>query len=72
MASHIPVRGFGNKVSVASEFLNLNLYIDSVDNQGPTTAKLAIEVYITDNLKANILMGTSILKAHRILLDLGT
>ena len=72
MASYIPVRGFSNKVSAASEFLDLNLYIDSVDNQGPTTAKLAIEVHITDNLKANMLMGTGVLKAHGILLDLGT
>ena len=31
-----------------------------------------IEIYITDNLKANILIGTGVLKVYRILLDLGT
>ena len=72
MASHIPVHGFGNKVSASLEFLDINLYIDSIDDQGPATTKLAIEVHITDNLKANMLVGTSVLKAYGILLDLDT
>ena len=72
MASHIPVRGMGNKVSATSEFLSLDLFIDGVDDQGPATAKIKMEVHITDNLRANMLVGTGVLKTHGILLDLGT
>ena len=72
MASQIPVRGFGNKVSAALEFLTLDVFINGVDNKGPATAKLTMEVHLAENLKANILVGIGVLNAHGILLDLGT
>ena len=72
MPSHIPVHSFGNKVSAAAEFLDIDIYIDGADSQGPVVAKLTMEVYIIDNLKANMLVGTGVLKAYRILLNLGT
>ena len=72
IAFYIPVYGFGNKVLIFLKFLNINLYIDSVDDQGPVIVKLIIEVYIINNLKTNILIGTSIFKVYKILLDLGT
>jgi len=72
MSSHVPVRGFGNKVSKASEFLNLNVFMDGTDELGPATAKVTMEVHVVDHLKANILVGTSVLNAHGISLDLGT
>ena len=72
MASHIPVHSFGNKVSAASEFLNLDVFINGVDDRGPATAKITMEVHLAENLKANMLMGTGVLNVHGILLDLGT
>jgi hypothetical protein len=72
MSSHIPVRGFGNKVSTASEFLSLDVFMEGIDELGPATAKITMEVHIVDHLKANVLVGTGVLNAHGISLDLGT
>ena len=59
-------------MSTAAEFLKVDVYIEGVDDKGLAVAKILIEVYITDNLKANILVGTGILKVYSILLNLGT
>ena len=72
MSSHVPVRGFGNKVSTASEFINLDIFMDGTDELGPATAKVTMEVHVVDHLKANILVGTNVLNTHGISLDLGT
>ena len=70
MVTYILVQSFGNKVSTALKFLNLNIFIDGTDKQGAAIVKLIIEVHIIDNLKANIFIGISVLIRYSILLDL--
>ena len=71
IASHIPIYSIGNKVFVILKFLSLNLFINSINDQGPTTVKIKMKVYIINNLRANILIGIGVLKTYSILLDLG-
>ena len=59
--SSIPIRGVGNKIIYLDEYAIVTIYINSIINGILRTACLIMEVYIVDNLKANILIGTDIM-----------
>ena len=57
MVSSIPIRGVGNKIIYLDEYVIVIIYINGIIDGIPKTAYLTMEVYIIDNLKANILIG---------------
>ena len=70
-ASPIPVRGYGNKITNATEFIVMDLYLPGVlDNDNDAAlARIQAEVHLTDDLKANMLIGTDVLTPHGFVLD---
>ena len=71
-ASLIPVRGYGNKVTNATEYIVLDLYFPGSLYSVSALAKLTVEVHLTENLKANMLIGTDVLTTHKFHLDCDT
>ena len=61
IVSSIPIRGVGNKIIYLDEYTIVIIYINSIINGVSKTTYLIIEVYIIDNLKANILIKTDII-----------
>ena len=61
IASSIPVRGVGNKIIYSNEYAIITIYVTGLVGGVTRTTYLTIEVYIVDNLKANILIGTNII-----------
>ena len=69
-SSPVPVRGYGNKITNATEYVSMDLYFPAVLKEGTSClAKVPIEVHLTDDLKANMLIGTDVLTPHKFSLD---
>ena len=70
-ASPIPVRGYDNKITNATEYILMDLYFPGIlgSTEEAALAKVRMEVHLTDNLKANMLIGTDVLTPHQFLLD---
>ena len=68
-ASPIPVRGYGNKITNATEFIVMDLYFPGLLDNDAALARIQAEVHLTDDLKANMLIGTDVLTPHRFVLD---
>ena len=69
-ASPVPVRGYGNKITNATEYIIMDLYFPGTMGEDATClAKIPIEVHLTDNLKANMLIGTDVLTPNKFVLD---
>lgn len=71
-ASPVPVRGYGNKITNATEFIVIDLYFPGVlgtNEFTPALAKVRMEVHLTNDLKANMLIGTDVLTPHKFLID---
>ena len=70
-ASPIPVRGYGNKITNATEFIVIDLYFpDTLESDGSLAlAKIPMEVHLTENLKANMLLGTDVFTPQKFLLE---
>lgn len=70
-ASPIPVRGYGNKITNATEYIIIDLYFPgTLESDGsPAVAKVPMEVHLTEDLKANMLIGTDVLTPYNFLLD---
>ena len=73
-ASPIPVRGYGNKITNATEYIVIDLYFPGTlgPDDSPALAKISVEVHLTEDLKANMLIGTDVLTPHQVLLDCST
>lgn len=69
--SPIPVRGYGNKITNATEYIVMDCYFPgTLDKDGAACiAKVPMEVHLTDDLKANMLIGTDVLTPHKFSLD---
>lgn len=67
----IPVRGYGNKITHATEYIVIDLYFPGTlgNDRSPALAKIPLEVHLTENLRANMLIGTDVLTPHQVLLD---
>ena len=65
----VPVRGYGNKITNATEYINIDLYFPGTVDGTTCLAKVPIEVHLTDDLKANMLIGTDILTPHKFVLN---
>ena len=59
MASLIPIRGVGNKITYSDEYAIVTIYFNGLINSVIRTTYLTMEVHIVDDLKANILIGTN-------------
>ena len=57
--SSIPVRGVGNKIIYSDKYAIIIIYVISLVGGITRTTYLIIEVYIINNLKANILIRTN-------------
>ena len=68
-ASPVPVRGYGNKITYATEYIVIDLYFPGILKDHPALAKVQMEVHLTNDLKANMLIGTDVLTPHKFLLD---
>ena len=55
------MRGVGNKIIHSNEYAIITIYVTSLVGGVTRTTYLTMEVYIVDNLKANILIGTNII-----------
>ena len=51
----------GNKIIYSNEYAVIIIYVTSLVEGVTRTTYLIIEVYIIDNFKANILIGTNII-----------
>ena len=58
MATSLPVRGVGNTIIYTNKYALVTLYICDKLNGIQRIARLIMEVYIINNLKANILIST--------------
>ena len=69
--SPVPVRGYGNKIVPAREYIVMDLYFPGTHGQSqePVLAKVQMEVHLSDDLKANMLIGTDVLTPHGFRLD---
>lgn len=72
MPSPLPVRGVGSTPVTANEFADIKVYMDGIIKGKRTTAEITIEVYLVDELKANILIGTDVLVPEKITFNLET
>ena len=66
------MRGYNNKVTNATEYIILDLYFSGSLYSVLVLAKFTIEVHLTKNLKANILIGTDVLITYKFYLDYNT
>jgi len=62
MSSPIPIYSVGNKVLIIDRYAVVNIFINRTIDKRPITASIIIEVYIVDNLKANLLIRNDIIK----------
>ena len=68
-ASPIPVRGYDNKIINVTEYIALDLYFSGTFRGETALAKVLMKVHLTNDLKANMLIGTDVLTPHKFLLD---
>ena len=68
-ASPIPVRGYGNKITNATEYIVMDLHFPGMLGDQAVLAKISTEVHLTENLKANMLIGNDVLTPHKFLID---
>ena len=66
------MRGYNNKITNATEYIILDLYFPESLYSVLVLAKLTIKIYLTKNLKANMLIGTDVLITYKFYLDYNT
>ena len=60
---------YRNKITNATEFILIDMYFPGVINDKPVLTKVEMEVYLIDDLKANILISTDVLTSYKFILD---
>lgn len=68
-ACPILVRGYGNKITSAIEYIVMDAYFSGTLEGEEALAKVPMEVHLTDDLKVNMLIGTDVLTLHKFRLD---
>jgi hypothetical protein len=66
----IPICGIGSAVLQSAEVVRLYIKFSARLANNPINASLLIEAHVIDNLRANMLLGTDMMTAHRIMMDL--
>ena len=62
LPASIRIRGLGSATHTTNKYVTLTTYVDSkLPNSIPATAKITVEAYLVDDLKANILIGNDVL-----------
>ncbi len=62
MSLLILIRGVGNKVVKTNKYIIIKIYIRGSIIENPIIVAIIIEIYLINNLKANLLVGNNNLK----------
>lgn len=68
----LTLRGIGTATYTLTEYVRFPLFFEAKRCGMAVLVKVMIEAYITDNLRAGLLLGTDIMVPHGIVLNLGT
>lgn len=61
---------YNNKITNATEYISIKLYFPGVlKDRAIYLAKVLIEIHLTDDLKANILINTDVLTPNNFVID---
>ena len=60
------MRNYNNKITYITKYIIINIYfLETLNNNvNKILIKISIEIYLTDNLKINILIGIDILISY--------
>ena len=66
----LTVRGIGDRKHVIDQYVHIHVFIRGIFQNQIVLLKFPIEANITEDLRANMLIGTDVLGPHQILLDI--
>lgn len=66
----LTVRGIGDRKHVINQYVHIHVFIRGIFQNQIVLLKFPIEANITEDLRANMLIGTDVLGPHQILLDI--